>query len=54
MLWISTIPIPDVVVYDVSVDNPITHEYALLSRARGATLSEIYQSSDDQQICEII
>lgn len=57
MSWIfknTTIPIPDVVAYDVSVDNPIAHEYTLLSRIEGATLSEIYWSLDDQQISQII
>ena len=51
MSWISkntTIPIPDVVAYDASVENPIAQEYTLLSRVQGATLSEIYQSLDDQ------
>lgn len=57
MSWISNntaIPIPDVVAYDSSVENPIAHEYTLLSRVEGATLSEIYQSLDDQQIGQIL
>lgn len=38
----------------MSVYNSIVHEYTLLSRVEGATLSEIYQSLDDQQISQII
>ncbi len=50
----NTIPIPEVVAYDVSVDNPTAHEYTLLSRVEGPTLSEIYLSLDNQQISQII
>ena len=57
MSWISkntTIPIPNLVAYDASVNNPISHEYTLLSRVEGATLSEIYQSLNDEQISQIL
>lgn len=53
MKWIpenTTIFIPDVVAYDNSVDNPTTHEYTLLSCVTRATLSEVYQSLNDQRI----
>jgi aminoglycoside phosphotransferase (APT) family kinase protein len=57
MSWVAkntTIPIPDVVAYDCSVDNPIAHEYTLLSRVEGATLSEIYQTLDDKQTSQVL
>ena len=57
MSWISkntTIPIPEVVAYDASVDNPIAHEYTLLSRAKGETLSEVYTTLNEEQIRGIL
>ncbi|XMA20796.1 hypothetical protein WAI453_013587 [Rhynchosporium graminicola] len=57
MSWIgkhTTIPIPDIIAYDSSVDNPIAHEYTLLSRVEGMTLSEIYQTLSHQQISQIL
>ena len=57
MSWISkntTIPIPEVIAYDASVDNPIAHEYTLLSRAEGETLSDIYTTLDEEQIRGIL
>jgi Phosphotransferase enzyme family len=57
MRWISqntTIPVPQVLSYDPSINNAIQHEYILLSLAPGHPLSEIYQLLDDIQISEII
>ncbi|KAH8812454.1 kinase-like domain-containing protein [Xylogone sp. PMI_703] len=57
MSWIAkntTIPIPNIIAYDCTVDNPISHEYTLLSRVEGVTLSEIYQTLNDQQISQIL
>lgn len=57
MSWISkntTIPIPDVIAYDASVDNPIVHEYTLLSRVKGETLSDIYPTLSEEQISGIL
>jgi aminoglycoside phosphotransferase (APT) family kinase protein len=57
MSWISkytTIPIPEIVAYAFTVDNPIAHEYTLLSRVEGATLSDIYQTLDEKQISQIL
>ncbi|KAK3349257.1 hypothetical protein B0T25DRAFT_569905 [Lasiosphaeria hispida] len=57
MSWVAkntTIPIPDVVAYDASTNNPIAHEYTLLFRADGATLSGIYDSLDEEQLGQIL
>ena len=57
MSWISkktAIPIPEIVAYDASEENPISHEYTLLSRVQGATLSEIYNFLDNEQINQMI
>lgn len=57
MSWVSrntTIPIPDVIAYDDSVNNPIAHEYSLLSCVKGETLSDIYKTLDEEQIGDII
>ncbi|KAF5618883.1 hypothetical protein F25303_12933 [Fusarium sp. NRRL 25303] len=56
MTWLSEntrIPIPEVIAYDVSTKNPITHEYTLLSRVEGVTLSDIYDSLSDTQMNQI-
>lgn len=40
MTWLSkntTIPLPEIIAYDISVDNPIGHEYTLLSQVQGVT-----------------
>lgn len=47
MAWISSntkTPIPQLVAYDSTADNPIAHEYTLMSRVSGQTLSDIYLS----------
>ncbi|KAG9228199.1 phosphotransferase enzyme family-domain-containing protein [Amylocarpus encephaloides] len=52
MSWVAkntTIPIPAVVAYDSSAENAIAHEYTLLSRAEGTTLSDIYQTLSEDQ-----
>lgn len=57
MTWLSkntAIPLPEVIAYDASVDNPIGHEYTLLSRVQGVTLSDIYDSLSDGQIAQIL
>jgi hypothetical protein len=50
----TTIPIPEVVAYDSSTENPIAHEFTLLSRVNGVTLIKVYQNLNDEQINEII
>ena len=57
MSWVSkntTIPIPEVIAYDASIDNPIAHEYTVLSRAEGETLSDVYSSLNEEQIRGIL
>lgn len=57
MSWLSTatkLPLPDVVAYDSSESNPIGHEYTLLSRAKGVTLSDAYKSLDHNGTIRII
>ncbi|KAF5970892.1 hypothetical protein FCOIX_10115 [Fusarium coicis] len=57
MTWLSkntTIPLPEVIAYDVSTNNPIAHEYTLLSRIPGVTLSDIYGSLSDKQQSDIL
>lgn len=57
MTWLSkntTIPIADVIAYDESEDNPIKHEYTLLSKVQGVTLSNIYDTLNDDQTAQIL
>ena len=57
MSWVSkntTIPIPEVIAYDASVDNPIAHEYTILSRAEGETLSDVFTTLNEEQIRGIL
>lgn len=57
MTWLAkntTIPIPDVIAYDTSEDNPIAREYTLLSKVRGVTLSDIYDSLDDVEMTRVL
>ncbi|RMJ09439.1 hypothetical protein CDV36_010927 [Fusarium kuroshium] len=57
MTWLSnntTIPLPDIIAYDSSVENPIHHEYTLLSRVQGVTLSDICDTLDDGQILQLL
>ncbi|KAI1390356.1 phosphotransferase enzyme family-domain-containing protein [Hypoxylon trugodes] len=57
MSWIAKntkIPIADLVAYDDSRDNPIAHEYTLLARVTGETLSNIYSTLDAEQVDGIL
>jgi hypothetical protein len=53
MSWIAThttIPIPALIAYDSSEENAIGHEYSLLSRIPGVTLSDVYDKLDELRI----
>lgn len=55
--WVArntTIPIPQVIAYDSTANNPIAHEYTLLSRVAGHTLSDVYPSLGQDQIAHIL
>lgn len=55
--WIlknTTVPVPAVVKYDASCDNPIGHEYILLERASGESLDVIFKTLDEDKISSII
>ncbi|KAH7158356.1 phosphotransferase enzyme family-domain-containing protein [Fusarium sp. MPI-SDFR-AT-0072] len=57
MTWLSkntTIPLPEVISYDASTDNPIGHEYTLLSHIQGVTLSDVYDRLSDEQMNQIL
>ncbi|OTB05683.1 hypothetical protein M426DRAFT_319672 [Hypoxylon sp. CI-4A] len=57
MTWIAKstkIPIPELVAYDDSDGNEIGHEYTLLARVSGDTLSDIYSSLDEKQVDGIL
>ena len=57
MQWVSkntTIPIPRVTRYDSSTENPIRHEYILLSRDLGQSASDVYAEIDNAQVEAII
>ena len=57
MQWFSQntrIPIPGVIRYDSPTKNPIEHEYILLSRDPGQSISDIYAYLDETQTDAII
>ncbi|KAL5605011.1 hypothetical protein FOVSG1_005158 [Fusarium oxysporum f. sp. vasinfectum] len=57
MTWLSkntTIPLPEVIAYHDSADNPVGHEYILLSRIQGVTLSDVYDRLSDEHVSQIL
>ncbi|RDW95144.1 hypothetical protein BP5796_00907 [Coleophoma crateriformis] len=53
MSWLkqrTTIPIPEVIKYDSTCNNPLQREYTLCSRAYGDTMSDIYTSLSQAQL----
>ncbi|KAH8728891.1 hypothetical protein GQ44DRAFT_723813 [Phaeosphaeriaceae sp. PMI808] len=57
MTWVkqhTTIPVPDVIAYGDSDMNPIGHEYTLLSKASGRTVSDVYGMLTQDQIENIL
>ncbi|RYP53150.1 hypothetical protein DL768_001824 [Monosporascus sp. mg162] len=57
MAWVAKntkIPIPALVGYDSTPNNPTGHEYTLMSRVPGETISDIYSSLSPDEICQIL
>jgi hypothetical protein len=50
----TSIPVPRVVAYDSSIDNPLHHEYILMTRKPGESLADVYNSFDSTQIDTIL
>ncbi|RYP74917.1 hypothetical protein DL771_002701 [Monosporascus sp. 5C6A] len=57
MAWVAKntkIPIPALVGYDSTPNNPTGHEYTLMSRVPGETICNIYSSLSPDEICQIL
>ncbi|TDL17717.1 kinase-like protein [Rickenella mellea] len=55
--WIrknTSIPVPEIVAYDSSCDNPIGYEYVLMSRVSGTSLDKVYKNLTKYQMSDII
>ncbi|KAI4754833.1 hypothetical protein E4T52_13113 [Aureobasidium sp. EXF-3400] len=50
----TNIPVPHVVAYDSSNDNPLQHEYILMTREPGKSLADVYSSFDSAQMDTIL
>jgi hypothetical protein len=48
------IPVPRVVAYDSSIDNPLQHEYILMTREPGESLADVYSFLDSTQTDTIL
>lgn len=48
------IPVPRVVAYDSSTDNPLGHEFILMTREIGESLADIYSCFTSAQIDYIL
>ncbi|OKL57625.1 hypothetical protein UA08_07313 [Talaromyces atroroseus] len=54
--WISqhtSIPVPSVICYDTTTNNPLNREYIVLTRSPGVTLSDVYDSLTQEQLDDI-
>ncbi|EWZ36203.1 kinase-like domain-containing protein [Fusarium oxysporum Fo47] len=57
MTWLAkntTTPLPEVIAYHDSADNPVGHEYILLSCIQGVTLSDVYDRLSDEQVSQTL
>jgi hypothetical protein len=50
----TNIPVPRVVAYDSSIDNPLQHEYILMTREPGESLADVYSFLDSTQTDTIL
>jgi len=48
------IPVPDVLAYDVTLNNPLEREFMLLNRCPGVAVSDIYSTLSDTQLDSLI
>ncbi|KZP13366.1 hypothetical protein FIBSPDRAFT_869379 [Athelia psychrophila] len=57
LTWVAqstSIPVPAVIRYDSSCDNPIGHEYTLLERATGVTLDRLFRKFNEEKLAEMV
>ncbi|QKX62193.1 uncharacterized protein TRUGW13939_09352 [Talaromyces rugulosus] len=56
LAWISqntSVPVPSVIRYDATTNNPLSREFIILSRCPGVTLSDVYDSLTQEQLDDI-
>ncbi|KZP20618.1 hypothetical protein FIBSPDRAFT_861363 [Athelia psychrophila] len=57
LTWVAqstSVPVPAVVRYDISCDNPIGHEYILLERAPGVPLDRLFRTFDEEKLTVVV
>ncbi|THX82030.1 hypothetical protein D6D05_04004 [Aureobasidium pullulans] len=50
----TDIPVPQVVAHDSSIDNPLEHEYILMTREPGESLSDVYDTIGSDRMDSIL
>ena len=50
----TDIPVPQVVAHDSSIDNPLEHEYILMTREPGESLSDVYDNLGSDRMDSIL